>query len=679
MLPKPQDQSLIESDEHEHDCIPFEEIDLGGEVDYTPLDTVWGQRRGALLRWFEAPATWLDRVLDALVADKRFNPIYHMDTISVFLWLVVAATGVYLTFFYQFGFTASYEAIAKIESQPVAHIIRAIHRYASGAAMIATLVHGYRTFFMGRFKGPRWLAWVSGLVMVALLWLGGLSGYWMIWDVRAQWITRRFTEFLDRFSSWGTGLNRWMLNAPAEDGSWLFMFLLLAVHILLFLLIAFFYWKHVKRLKRPKFLPQTRWMVALTLLLIFAGLAFPLGMLAPADAAALPPAAGLDLIYLFYLPFASVSARTWLWGGLLGLGAALFALPWFPRAKSEPKVHIDKDLCTGCTKCAIDCPYNVITMVERDDDTVHKYIAIEEPDLCTSCGICVGSCDGHAVYLGDLRPNELWMSSAQPLAQGQAQSIVFACERHARSLQNPPEGRHVVPVPCAGALAPDLLETAIDQGAKEIRIAACPPEDCTGREGNFLLAERLSRQRVPRLKPAYMDAPIRLNWVTPGDVKSLFEGNSTPREIPTREASFDFRRFLPASLILALVLLVQVRFSDLSFSPSYVEEAAVQVAVDDLDNLYGPLLNPGGYLLELGRLPNQLRLNIDGETYLQQEIDLEALIAGQPQALFVELPLALGAHQLSLAIYSNGDAPLSLQLVDEEVQLQAGQIHILRP
>ena len=88
---------------------------------------------------------------------------------------------------------------------------------------------------------------------------------------------------------------------------------------------------------------------------------------------------------------------------------------------------------------------------------------------------------------------------------------------------------------------------------------------------------------------------------------------------------------------------------------------------------------PGGYLFESGQLPSKLRLDIDGKTQFEQQIDLEALGSGQPQPLFVEIPLAPSLYQLSLAIYSTGDAPLSLRLIDEEIQLQAGEIYILQP
>ena len=62
--------------------------------------------------FFERPVRWI-------VRSPEFNPLYHTGTITVFLLLVILFTGVYLTMFYQFGFSASYEAVANIEANIV--------------------------------------------------------------------------------------------------------------------------------------------------------------------------------------------------------------------------------------------------------------------------------------------------------------------------------------------------------------------------------------------------------------------------------------------------------------------------------------------------------------------------------------------------------------------------------
>ena len=100
-----------------------------------------------------------ERLVNRLTG-TQFNPLYYTGTIAFLLLLLVGLTGLYLFFFFQYGYDASYNAVARMESQFIARTVRAIHRYASGAVVIVTLLHAYRMLFLEKFRGPRWLAWL---------------------------------------------------------------------------------------------------------------------------------------------------------------------------------------------------------------------------------------------------------------------------------------------------------------------------------------------------------------------------------------------------------------------------------------------------------------------------------------------------------------------------------------
>jgi quinol-cytochrome oxidoreductase complex cytochrome b subunit len=138
----------------------------------------------------------LERPIVRLVRSPQWNPLYHTGTITLFALLIILVSGVYLTLFYQFGFDESYRAVAKMEANLLGRLMRALHRYASVLAVIAALLHGWRTFFMDRFRGPRWLAWTSGVVLVVFLWGAGLTGYWLIFDERAQLFNQALIDLL---------------------------------------------------------------------------------------------------------------------------------------------------------------------------------------------------------------------------------------------------------------------------------------------------------------------------------------------------------------------------------------------------------------------------------------------------------------------------------------------------
>jgi len=538
----------------------------------------WPIRRhiaSRVFRWLERIALAVENPINKLLISPQLNPFYHTGTIAFFMLAVVFGTGLYLIMFYQYGAKVSYESVAHMEGFFVSRTARAVHRYASGGLVIFTLLHAIRMFFTGRFHGARSLAWVSGIASVAMIWLAGITGYWLVWDSGAQLISQAFLNLLSLFPPLAQSFYLSVLDVGAKDKLWRFMFLLVILHVGLSVLVATFYWLHIKRLSRPKFFPPQHWMIIMGASLVIMCFTFPLGMLPIADFTKMPGVTTIDLIFLFYLPSALTESPTILWSGVAALIIAWgvsAAIPWLLPTKKQPPIVVHAERCIGCGFCAEDCPYNVLTMIPREDGSPYESVAVAQPDLCVSCGICLGSCPTLALTLGNRPAELLWEEVNAHIATAKAAQqplkIIFACERHfMQGLQNFNSNSSdlvTIPVICAGMLHPDLLTHAIQAGADEVQVVGCPADDCTNREGNLWLEERLQRKRNPKLRSAYAHGAIFSTWLPPDDFAAAVPLHAAPTEEASPATVGRFmpqatkQNFLFLAIFLAIGLILQM-------------------------------------------------------------------------------------------------------------------------
>ena len=399
----------------------------GPSVDW-PLRTKNRVRSG--LRVLERLTLKAERPVGKVVGSPRLNPLYHTGTITVFLFGVVFLTGIYLTAFFQYGFEDSYRAVEGIEANFVGRLMRAVHRYASVAMVVTSLLHGWRTFFQDRFRGARWLAWVTGVAMMLLLWVIGVTGYWLIWDERAEVINGVFARAVDGTT---VGLDFLIDNvlSPVAGSGWPFLLLIFLIHIGLSILVGYFIYLHLKRLNRPQLLPPRFWMILIGGAIGIASLVWPVGMIPALNPNELPGTFPIDPFYLFLMPFGLQWAPVLLWGGVVLLSALVTAIPWLLHRKKLDPIVVHEDRCTGCTLCVVDCPYKALEMVPREDDTKYRQVAVVDEDMCVACGVCIGSCPTEALTLGNIPAEALWDEVRRLAETGESPRIVLTCERHA--------------------------------------------------------------------------------------------------------------------------------------------------------------------------------------------------------------------------------------------------------
>ncbi len=608
-----------------------------GKGSQAPIDWQARQAGGSLQNKVEQLALAFKEPLARAIKNPHLNPFYYSDTIAFFLLIVVALTGVYIWLFYEYGFDVSYQSIERMDRFFVSRAARAVHRYASGGLVIFSLIHAIRMFFTDRFRGARWLAWLAGMATFAVLWITSITGYVMIWDEVAQILVQTFLNFIKPISGWASGFYLYFLTEQAFDNGYVLMLILLVLHLGLPVLAGLLYWYHIKNLSRPKFFPPRYWMVIMTALMALMGLIFPTGLLPRVNFTHLPTAIPLDSFFLFYVPVSmqGVTASWIIWGVLIALTVLISAIPWlWPKKKVEPAA-LQADRCTGCGNCAADCPYKAITMLPRDDDTPFKEIAQIDPKLCVSCGICVGSCDTLAISLGSYAPELLaWQVDAKLArhAKDEAVKVIYTCERHAAQggrayLQEQTTDANgnvveIIPVTCVGMVNPGLIARTLDNGASEVELLGCPPDDCASREGNVWLEARLNRERSPKLKRSLLDAPIHTSWLAPDQFKQALSGEQAdktptlkaPHEVQDIKEQLRWQNLIPALVILTLGLALQVALTYLPYAPYPNTQAMIDIVVQSG-------VQSGQLTLEVD---NQILLEADGSKSVYQQVPVSA-------------------------------------------------------
>ena len=460
---------------------------------------------------------WVDRLYGS-----KWNPLYQSGALVVLCLAVMLVTGIYLLLFYRIG--APYESIVRIDGQPWGgRWIRSLHRYAADAAVVAVFVHALRMFCQGRSWGPRALAWISGVFLVFLLYVCGLTGYVMVWDTHGQLLAAEGARLLDALPLFSEPISRTFSGADALPSAFFFMNLFL--HIAVPVGIVIFLWLHVSRVTRPVLLPPRPLLYATVGLLTAAALVVPAALGPAADLLRLPGEVTLDVYYTFWLPWVRSASPgvVWLAAGLAG--TVLLAVPLLarPRADRRPAPSFASTrLCTGCEQCYTDCPYDAIRMVDRDDGR-EGTVALVNPAACVSCGICAGSCAPMGVGPPD-RTGRDQLSRVKEFVRQHPDAgndiVLVACGRSAAGARAGNDARRF-PVSCAGNLHSSVVEYLVRSGARGVLVVACPTRDCWGREGPKWLVERLFHEREAELKARVDRRRVRVAHASAFDRWSL--------------------------------------------------------------------------------------------------------------------------------------------------------------
>jgi ferredoxin len=455
----------------------------------------------------------------------RFNPLYQSGTIALALYLVIVVTGLWLLLFYRVG--APWESVDRLTANLWwGNWVRGLHRYASDAAVVATAVHAFRMFAESRTWGARTLAWVSGGLLLFLLYLCGWTGYVMVWDTFGAYLTRELARMADALPIFSEPLSRAFTGEQPVPS--VFFFITLFAHIGIPLAMSVLFWLHVKRLARPAMLPPRPLLWTVIGALTAVAVVSPLEMAPKADPFHLPASVPADVFYAFWVPISQRMGGGMALAGMAATLALVLSVPAFTRRRRSDRPApswVDPEICVGCLQCSQDCPYGAIEMVPRESRRSDR-VAVVDPDLCVSCGICSGSCPpmgvGPAGRTGrdQLESVEAFVASRAFVPGALA---VVGCTRGAGAFAPviTAEGASFYPTDCAGNLHTSVIEFLLRGGATGVLVASCPPRDCWNREGPRWLHARMYLDREAELQSRVDRARVRIAYANAAEKRTL--------------------------------------------------------------------------------------------------------------------------------------------------------------
>jgi ubiquinol-cytochrome c reductase cytochrome b subunit len=152
-------------------------------------------RRPHPVRWADerlGAGHWARRALKKVFPDHWS---FLLGEIALFAFLILLATGIFLTLFYRPDATkviyegpyaplqgqevsAAYESVMRLSFEVRAGLVmRQIHHWAALVFVASIVVHMLRVFFTGAFRKPREINWLVGIGLLLLALAMGFTGY----------------------------------------------------------------------------------------------------------------------------------------------------------------------------------------------------------------------------------------------------------------------------------------------------------------------------------------------------------------------------------------------------------------------------------------------------------------------------------------------------------------------
>ncbi|PLX84148.1 MAG: cytochrome B6 [Desulfuromonas sp.] len=192
----------------------------------------------ALLRWI---VDWVDVRLGVRAAwesnftgyrlPRNVNAWYALGAVLLSLFALQFLTGILLLVYYVPDTERAFASVERIMNEvPFGWLIRYLHVVGSNLIVVVLLLHMLSVLFMGSYKRPRELTWLSGFILFNLALFLCLTGYLLPWSQLSFWATTVATDAAGAVPLVGEKLVTLLRGAPSVGAPTLGRFF--ALHVM---------------------------------------------------------------------------------------------------------------------------------------------------------------------------------------------------------------------------------------------------------------------------------------------------------------------------------------------------------------------------------------------------------------------------------------------------------------
>lgn len=267
------------------------------------------------------------------VFGPELNPFYYLGAISYLMFWIIVVSGFYIYAFYDTGVNDAFNSVEQLTNKQwyLGGIMRSLHRYASDGMILFGVLHMLRNFVFDRYRNFRWFSWFTGILVLWLIYVAGINGYWLVWDKLAQFAAVATAEWLDALPIFSAPLVRNFLEQGSVNDRFfsLLSFIHLGVPLGTFGLI----WIHTQRVPQAKTSPPRALTVGLIVSMLVLALVWPALSQGQADLDSAPFVLKLDWFYLWSYPlfYSWGPGKVWVLVG--GISGILLLLPFLGGKK----------------------------------------------------------------------------------------------------------------------------------------------------------------------------------------------------------------------------------------------------------------------------------------------------------------------------------------------------------